>query len=605
MRRILFAELTLLACAAASAMAQPRVLVGPNILVSRGGNNPHTEPIVAAELGDERRLLGASIVSGDTVSGPSCRTYASFDGGSTWTTSLVPEQAEFGGADPQVSYGLHGTAYFSAIAAAPQPARGIYFYRSEDGGRTWGKGVNLGPGDHEEIAVDMGSGKYAGRVYAAMARAEKGIGIYLFHSDDDGRSFATPVLAAARPALGVNVTNLQLFSDGSLFVPYITFEIDLARAKASNSRGLEFVISRDGGSTFSDPRHIIDYTLPERTRLVDDYKNGAPVEITFPEFAIDRFTGKYRDRIYVVWTDAKLGPARLLFAVSDDRGQHWSGPRLVDPAIPRDAAQFQPAIAVNQEGVIGVEWFDTRNSRHGESFEAYFSASLDGGATFLPATRVSSAPSVPANAENLKPFAMPNQEKDSLSLYFLSPFNRWSGGGDYIGLTADAHGRFHAFWPDSRSGTYQIYTAVLTVAGADPARDPARLPANVTAKIELLFDPVVYDTHSREMTIPVRIRNVSAQTLYGPMTLEINGLVRPDLKRLEMEDLANVPEIVNAKNSKPGPGAIFDYSHALGTLEGLPPKGISEAVPWVLRFPRPFFTTFYVNASVQGAVAGK
>jgi hypothetical protein len=438
-----------------------------------------------------------------------------------------------------------------------------------------------------------------------MARAEKGVGIYLLHSDDDGRSFTAPVLAAARPGRGVNVTNLQLFSDGSLLVPFITFETDPARAKASNHRGLEFVISKDGGSTFSSPRHIIDYALPERARLVDDYKNGSPVEITFPEFAIDRFTGQYRDRVYVVWTDTKLGPARLHFAVSGDRGQHWSSPRPVDPAVPREAEQFQPAIAVNQEGVVGVEWFDTRNARHGESFEVYFSASLDGGATFLPATRVSSAPSVPANAENLKPFAMPQQEQDSLSLYFLSPLNRWSGGGDYIGLAADAHGRFHAFWPDSRSGSYQIYTAVLTVAGADPVPDPVRLPANVTAKIELLCDPVVYDTHSREMTIPVRIRNVSAQTLYGPLTLEVNGLVRPDLKKWEMEDLANVPEILNAKNSKPGPGAIFDYSQALGTVEELLPQGTSEAVPWVLRFPRPFFTTFYVNASVQGSVAVK
>ncbi len=34
-----------------------------------------------------------------------------------------------------------------------------------------------------------------------------------------------------------------------------------------------------------------------------------------------------------------------------------------------------------------------------------------------------------------------------------------------MGLTADATGAFHPFWADSRSGTFQIYTAVVKVEG--------------------------------------------------------------------------------------------------------------------------------------------
>jgi hypothetical protein len=39
---------------------------------------------------------------------------------------------------------------------------------------------------------------------------------------------------------------------------------------------------------------------------------------------------------------------------------------------------------------------------------------------------------------------------------------------------------------------------------------------NVTDKVMLDFDPSRYDLAKSEMTIPIRIRNVSQDTLYGP-----------------------------------------------------------------------------------------
>jgi hypothetical protein len=587
-----------------NARGQSQVLLSPNILVSPD-SSPQTEPIIAADPIDERKLVGASVVSGRTNAGFACRVYSSDDGGYTWTSSSVPEQEKIGGADPQTAFGIHGTAYFAAIAAGPldEPS-GIYFYRSEDGGRTWGKGLNLGGGDHEEIVVDSSVGKYAGRVYVAMERTvNQQLGIYVFRSDDDGRSFVGPVLAAHREGLGVNATNLQLFSDGSLFVPFVTFATD--PQKSSNTRGLEFVVSGDGGVTFSGPQHILDYHHPQHEQLYQEYKNGSVVQYTFPQFAVGHRGGSFRDRLYMAWSDVEHGKARVLFAFSTDRGQHWTAPREMTASPTPDSAAFQQAIAVNKDGVVGLMWFESQDRHQASSFDVYFSVSRDGGASFSQPVKISSATSFPLHNANLAPFAMSEKNKGSLSLYFLSPMNRWNGGGDYVGLVADAKGVFHPFWPDARAGVYQIYTARIDVNDSDSADPQQGKPTatNLTSDIALVFDPVVYDSVSRDLELPVRIKNISQRTLYGPIRVELRSLTRAELSAAEREDVGNVPEILNAANGKRGPGAAFDYSRALGTVEALPPGSVSEAVRWKLRMSRPFFTSFYIDAIVSGFLA--
>jgi hypothetical protein len=110
---------------------------------------------------------------------------------------------------------------------------------------------------------------------------------------------------------------------------------------------------------------------------------------------------------------------------------------------------------------------------------------------------------------------------------------------------------------------------------------------------------------SRDLELPVRIKNISQRTLYGPMSVELRSLTRAELSAAEREDVGNVPEILNAANGKRGPGAAFDYSRALGTAGALPPGSVSEAVRWKLRLPRPFFTSFYLDAIVNGFLAQK
>ena len=110
--------------------------------------------------------------------------------------------------------------------------------------------------------------------------------------------------------------------------------------------------------------------------------------------AVDR-SPTHRDRLYLAvdgWWQRRLGtpdPALqsprggLFLLTSDDGAESWRAAATITDAPPSvDAAT--PAIAVNRDGVVGVAWYNTRRDPRGECFDLYFTASLDGGATFCP-----------------------------------------------------------------------------------------------------------------------------------------------------------------------------------------------------------------------------
>ena len=52
----------------------------------------------------------------------------------------------------------------------------------------------------------------------------------------------------------------------------------------------------------------------------------------------------------------------------------------MDQDAPAYASQFQPMIAVNPDGVLGVYWYDTEGFPSRDRFDISFTASVDGGA---------------------------------------------------------------------------------------------------------------------------------------------------------------------------------------------------------------------------------
>ncbi|HUQ80450.1 MAG TPA: hypothetical protein VM076_04910, partial [Gemmatimonadaceae bacterium] len=159
--------------------------------------------------------------------------------------------------------------------------------------------------------------------------------------------------------------------------------------------------------------------------------------------------------------------------------------------------------------------------------------------------------------------------------------------GDYIGLTADASGVFHPVWPDSRDGTFQLQTARIELVPATTAAAAVSIVDTGTRPVGVVLDPNRYDAEKRELVVPVRIRNTTADTLFTPIVATLTTVGDTMLVRSGYMSSDDVVTILNAANAKPGAGASFDFSDALGTLGFLAPGAVSGAVELRLRVATP------------------
>ncbi|MBV8206318.1 MAG: exo-alpha-sialidase [Acidobacteria bacterium] len=582
----LLAELLLCAtlCGQGSASpAQPELIqVGPNILVSRDGDLPHVELMVAANPRNPKQLVGAAITATQPAGGWACKTYASLDGGSVWLDTTIPEQVEWGGGDPQVAFTDDGAALFANLTDA-RDEKGhmtvsVNVYRSEDGGRNWSRPVVAAAhADHPQIAVDYSGGPHRGRIYIAYLHGYPEYQVSVVHSDDGGRSFSAPAPAASgKGVIGINVTSIHVLSDGTLVVPYQDFDFHQhATPPKEATSNLWVATSQDGGETYSQPVKVAG--MQERLQ---------PALGGFAMLAADTSAGANRDHIYAAWSDYSSGQGRVMFTSSADRGHTWQPPRVLDGSGPAGSVQYQVQVAVNKDGVLGVSWFDTRAARDVAHYDEYFAASLDGGASFLKPVRVSSATSEMFGAGNMQIRPTTWHFEQAVRISFTSPATRWRAGGDYMGLAADAEGVFHLLWADSRSGTFQMWTAPVTVsrvAAGEQLREAASRRSDVTEKIEIITDPAHYDPATRELSMPVRLKNMTGEPLYPPIRVTATkfGSGEGEVWR----DYA--PEILNAGNGKTGPGAEFTFDNALGGLRSLAPEAITGPVTIRLKISDP------------------
>jgi hypothetical protein len=439
---------TLPFCAAAALHEEARITVGDLVAVSSDRRDvPHVEPCLAAHPADPGLLFGAAVTfpEANPKEGLAASIVAGFrssDGGRTWAQVPFPECR----IDPWVSFGKDHQVYLSCLGRH----NSLLVYHSADAGRTWGAPARVPAGhggddaDRPVLSVGRPAEPRGGAVYVTFGQSSPAPGLRkpsygpsVARSIDGGRTFSQPVFLK-HDNLTQQPFDAVVLSSGAL----VAFFMDYSTPQEAPlpHRRTWMAKSRDGGQTFSIPALV-------HAQLGDEM----PWSV-----AADRSTRR-RDWIYLAvdgsWRRAASGPEEnraaagggLLLRVSEDGGESWRAPVSVTDAPPGANAEL-PAIAVNGDGVVGVAWSDTRRDPKGECFDIYFTASLDGGATFLPNVRVTPELSCPKASAKQRGVAV-----------------RWPFGGDFSGLAAGADGRFHLFWVDSRTGIYQVWTTTAQV----------------------------------------------------------------------------------------------------------------------------------------------
>jgi hypothetical protein len=420
-------------CGSSVAAQGPHVLVGPNVRVSgQDGGRAHYEVLAAADPQLDSRLMICSMV--ETGAGRyATAVYLSHDKGSTWVRTFLEDTA-LNSFDPSCVFGEGGEAWFLSIGfPGEEPYTQTRLFHSSDSGLTWSLTDTPLPRSVDRPFLAIGRSPPPGRssLYIHGKRERRTLDLdnpwlehfWLARTSDGGRSFTS--LDVPSLALQIDAGMPAVTSDGV----FMTVVGEIAGPNGTTS-SLKLVRTVGGGAAIAPPVRIADWTLPvgpSTTRMVSLAAGpGDP------------------NPLYVVWEDGSRGTTHVMFAASLDGGTTWSKPVPLTELDGAADGGFNPAVAVNTDGTVGIQWYDRRDHAPEMGWSVRFTASLDNGQTFLPSVRVAERDVVPGND--------------------LAREGRFaSNGGDTAGLAVRADGGFQSAWIDNRTGVAQVWTAGVTV----------------------------------------------------------------------------------------------------------------------------------------------
>lgn len=576
----------LAAPAAGAPAAAPRIEIGKTVTISSDAlADPHGESFLAVNPKNGKNMLAASCRIQGGKMGTSA--YVTRDGGATWSRVALPAGAA------KVSSGWDAIAYFDGTGTAFYGANdgaGLWISRSTDEGRTWSDATLIEGAegfDRQYMGFDR-TGKFAGRVYAGASVELIGLdnksrsGLALTYSEDGGKTFGQPVLIMSSPDERVfTIVNYVVTPEGTVIVPFLTMPERAipddwtlwdshgdAPKTPDYTLSLRIATSGDGGRSYSvSPRMATQRISGNRTRAERAQGNG--------NTAIDLSDGPFRGRIYEVAVDNAGDRYNVRVVHSSDGGKTWSKPVVVnDNKAPADHAN--PTLAVNGRGVVGVVWNDRRAHKN-ECYDLYFSASLDGGETFLPNVTTGVKPTCSMQTGNWMPnaevSAYPKTEEgqsvEGQGFNVLMISTRFPGGGDTQGLDADSDGVFHAAWIDGSSGVMRLAETPFTVAAS--ASRAVSTERDVSTQVKLVSENCAFDWKASSFACDMHLENKSPLPVEGPFAVELQNMM------VNLTDFATA----NADNERAAEGARWTFD-----TKRLEPGARSAARPFRWKFTR-------------------
>lgn len=585
-RRVLWGASASVLFAGAASYAQPArhtITVGTNVQVSAARPHwQHFEVMLAVDPRDPDLMIACSIVLVPEKAKHTTVVYSSRDGGATWKPTLAALDPKMKlSSDPACLFTPQGTAIFSYEVAFQSLPDTFVINRSDDGGATWPYHARLSVAsrylDRQFLVATDRS------LYMTAATFRKSLdadgpasllwGLALLRSEDNGKTWKwAPTRFAPTGKIMGEPGNCAVSPDHALLCAFGESSTPEAPVPAARyaPEAIKVAVSRDGGESLGLPVTVA--STP-----------GSGTMDSIPHIAVDHGSKDFSNRAYLVWGNVLPdGSMQILCAHSADDGATWSSATIVGENE-SGVANYMPQIAVNPGGVVGVMWYH-RNGVDDAGYTPEFAASFDGGDTFTAPVKISKADQVVGGSETwpifatvsgqlASPFEAAGAPKKTGAIEMtLMRFPKHATGGETTGLVADRNGVFHALWTDDRTGFDQLWTAAIKVTGqaarfGDPALSAC---ADVTDRMRMSLVSWS-NTSNKSFSVVVRLKNVGATPLLGPLRLRILSITS-QVGRVTM---------VNSDNRATGRGALWNVSGA-DRASSLPPGGWSQ--PITLRF---------------------
>jgi hypothetical protein len=362
--------------------------------------------------------------------------------GATWTDQGGLNER----GDPVIAYhAASDTFYYASLGNAQ-----IRVAASTDGCQTFGAAVNASTffarttlADKPWIAVDNTGGATDGNLYICWTRFVDTSNppngnantseLRVARSTDGGTTWTNEQVVApqGRAPFGCSIA---VASDGSVGVVWAD----------RNDNDIDFRRSTDAGVTWGGTQQVNSAGL--RHPGIDNVVacgggnrptlNGNIRMLHQAWMTIDTTGGPNDGNIYVTWASDPVGgtdQSDVFFSVSTNNGANWAN-QLQLGAGGGQTDQFEPHVAVADNGDVGVVWYDRRNdAANNLNIDVYTAFSSDGGSTFGALTRVTD------QSFGVPPLN-PNFNPGTAQCYM----------GEYIAVAGQGGG-FYYLWGDNRN----------------------------------------------------------------------------------------------------------------------------------------------------------
>lgn len=548
------------------AAAQQPIAVGPNVQVSAAAaGEPHFEMLIAADPAHRDRLMACSMVLATARPHNETVTYVSFNRGRSWKLARrVTGDGDRESWDPTCTYGPNGVAY--SVSQGRDSTRRPYLAiaRSPDGGTTWDSPYRIAPTARPRLTVDASGGPRHGWLYLhgnGGARTTEGTrvsGVEVFVLPNGVQSVRSTFVAPPENNHTTTAGQGVVLSDGR-FLGVFGEVLDYRRPDGTVGIWPNVISQYSGRANARLKVLISDDGNRFRVVKVDDFYLRWPAVAggTTPMLAADATTGPFRDRVYAVWADERSGRLQVYLSYSSDRGDTWSPSAVVGddrrrPPPGSGPDSFNPTVAVNHKGVVGVAWYDRRDHPENLGWSVRFAASLDGGETFSPSVRVSERDHVPARPPTIALTGRSTASPDGPTNTTIGVHHFHFSAGRTAGLAADAGGVFHPIWSGNATGVGQLWTVAVTVSGTAQRNGGGALAglADVTEKTAIRFLNRIYHRPRGTVEADVVLANTSSDTLAGPLKVRL----------LSVDSEVAMARLATTDNGVLGAGGVWDFT---------------------------------------------
>jgi hypothetical protein len=324
----------------------------------------------------------------------------STDSGITWTDGGQLPDSSFGDAgEPSLARDNNtGRIYFATLGFTDVNA--IPVFRSDDNGATWQAPVNGTPGgsgqDKEWITIDNFPGSGNGNVYLVSRRGSPQ-GINFYRSTDGGGTFGPNSGTQVTPDSLSQGAFVTVSPDQSVHVYW--YDGPSIQVRKSTDQGVTF------GASFTLAVFVSEGGANGDLGLTGTLNGGGTIAIPtnrFPHVAVSPVSGN----IYCAYND-KVAPASpdksdIFFVQSTDGGTTWSMPTQVnDDGTTTD--QWEPNVVVSPAGDrLGIFYYSRQEDTANNNLFKYYGriGTISGSTvTFAPSFAVSDTPSFPEDRD--------------------------------------------------------------------------------------------------------------------------------------------------------------------------------------------------------------